>query len=167
MSELVHNHIEVVHVFESASLIRMTNFVGRILPPHASSIGKVISAWRDAEARKRMLQTYGLTRYNENTIVDEQTIEEEYEQIRARGYSTDAEESTPGGYCFGAAIFSVPGKVEAAISISMPKSRMASDEDRKQRLIQALKSATEAISKKLTPQNQAGAGERFEVRVRN
>jgi DNA-binding IclR family transcriptional regulator len=114
-----------------------------------------------------MLQTYGLTRYNENTIVDEQTIEEEYEQIRARGYSTDAEESTPGGYCFGAAIFSVPGKVEAAISISMPKSRMASDEDRKQRLIQALKSATEAISKKLTPQNQAGAGERFEVRVRN
>jgi IclR family acetate operon transcriptional repressor len=167
MSELVHNHIEVVHVFESASLIRMTNFVGRILPPHASSIGKVINAWRDAEARKRMLQTYGLTRYNENTIVDEQTIEEEYEQIRARGYSTDAEESTPGGYCFGAAIFSVPGKVEAAISISMPKSRMASDEDRKQRLIQALKSATEAISKKLTPQNQAGAGERFEVRVRN
>lgn len=157
MAVLVHNHIEVVHVIESASLIRMSNFVGRILPPHASSMGKVITAWQDAETRKRMLQTYGLTRYNENTIVDEQTIEEEYEKIRARGYSTDAEESTPGGYCFGAAIFSAPAKVEAAISLSMPKSRMPADEAKKQHLIQALKSAAEEISKRLTPQNQTGA----------
>lgn len=155
MAVLVSNHIEVVHVIESASLIRMTNFVGRILPPHASSMGKAITAWQDADMRKRLLQSYGLTRYNENTIVDEQTIEEEFEKIRARGYSTDAEETTPGGFCFGASIVSAPSKVEAAISISMPKSRMP-DETKKQRLIQALRNATREIAQTLGLQDQAG-----------
>jgi IclR family acetate operon transcriptional repressor len=88
LAVLLHNHIEVVHVVESANLIRMTNIAGRILPPHASSMGKVIAAWHDAETRKRLLQSYGLARFNKNTIVDEQSIEAEYEQIRARGYSS-------------------------------------------------------------------------------
>lgn len=157
MAVLMHNHIEVVYVIESASLVRMTNIVGRILPPHASSMGKVITAWQDANTRKRLLQSYGLTRYNENTIVDEHTIEAEFELIRTRGYSTDAEESTPGGSCLGMAIFSAPGKVEAAISLSMPKSRMPTDETKKQRLLQALKNATKEIERKLAPQDQAGA----------
>jgi len=143
------NHIEVVHVLESPSLIRMTNIPGRILPPHASSMGKVITAWQDAETRKRLLQSYGLVRYNENTIVDEQAIEAEYALIRTRGYSTDAEESTLGGACFGMAIFSAPGKVDAAISLSMPLSRMSTEEARQQRIIQALKDVAEEISRKL------------------
>jgi DNA-binding IclR family transcriptional regulator len=156
LAVLMQNHIEVVHVVESANLIRMTNIVGRILPPHASSMGKVIAAWQDAETRKRLLQSYGLTRYNENTIVDERTIETEYEQIRLRGYSTDAEESTPGGMCFGTAIFSAPGKAEAAISISMPSSRMPTDEARQQRLVQALRDAAEEIARKLLQPNPLG-----------
>jgi IclR family acetate operon transcriptional repressor len=151
------NHIEVVHVIESANLIRMTNFPGRILPPHASSMGKVVTAWQDAETRKRLLQSYGLVRYNQNTIVDENAIEAEYERIRARGYSTDAEESNLGGSCFGMAIFSAPGKVDAAISLSMPTSRMPSDEARLQRIVQALKDAAGEISRKLMPPGPAGA----------
>jgi DNA-binding IclR family transcriptional regulator len=155
MAMLIQNHIEVVHVVESANLIRMSNIVGRILPPHASSMGKVITAWQDAEMRKQLLQSYGLTRFNENTIVDEQSIEEEFELIRSRGYSTDAEESTPGGHCFGMAIFSEPSTAGAALSISMPKSRMPADEAKKQRLIQALKNGAEEIAKKLRKQDQA------------
>ncbi len=154
---LLHNHIEVVHVVESSNLIRMTNIPGRILPPHASSMGKVITAWQDAETRKRLLQSYGLTRYNENTIVDEQTIEAEFEQIRSRGYSTDAEESTPGGFCFGVAIFSTPGKAEAAISLSMPKSRMPADEARQQRIVQALKDVAAEVSQKLMQSGPLGS----------
>lgn len=157
LAVLVQSHIEVVHVVESANLIRMTNIVGRILPPHASSMGKAITAWQDAETRKRLLQSYGLTRYNENTIVDERTIEAEFEQIRARGYSTDAEETTPGGFCFGVAIFSAPGKAEAAISVSMPKSRMPADETHQQRLVQTLRNVAEEISRKLAQPGSPGA----------
>ena len=156
MAVLVNNHIEVIQVIESTSLIRMTNIVGRILPPHASSMGKVITAWQDADTRKRLLQSYGMTRFNENTIVDEQTIEEEFALIRSRGYSTDAEETTPGGFCYGMALFSESGKVEAAISLSMPKSRMPADEPKKLRIIQNLKKATEDISRRLALQIQSG-----------
>ena len=146
LAVLMHSHIEVVHVVESANLIRMTNIGGGILPPHASSMGKVVTAWQDEETRKRLLRSYGLTRFNENTIVDEQTIEAEYKQIRERGYATDAEESTLGGFCLGAAIFSAPGRTEAAISLSMPKTRMPKDEACQQRIIQALRSVAEEIS---------------------
>jgi len=149
MAVLMNNHIEVAHVVESANLIRMTNIVGRILPPHASSMGKVITAWQDAETRKRLLQSYGLTRYNENTIVDERTIEAEYELIRSRGYSTDAEESTPGGFCYGVGIFSAPSKVEAAISLSMPKSRLPGEEAQRQRIVQFLAQTAGEIAQNL------------------
>jgi IclR family acetate operon transcriptional repressor len=157
LAVLMHNHVEVVHVVESANLIRMTNITGRILPPHASSMGKVVAAWQDADTRKRLLQSYGMTRYNENTIVDEQTIEDEYKEIRARGYSRDAEETTLGGCCFGAAIFSAPGKAEAAISLSMPKTRLPKDEERQQRIIQSLRAAADEISKKLARPGPLGA----------
>ena len=157
LAVLLHNHIEVVHVIESANLIRMTNIPGRILPPHGSSMGKVITAWQDAETQKRLLQSYGLVRYNENTIVDENAIEAEFERIRARGYSTDAEESNLGGSCFGMAIFSTPGKVDAAISLSMPTSRMPADEARQQRIVQALRDAAEEISRKLMQPGPTGA----------
>ena len=53
----MNNHLEVAHVVESVNLIRMTNIVGRILPPHVSSMGKVITAWQDAEMRKRLLES--------------------------------------------------------------------------------------------------------------
>ncbi len=151
LAVLMHNHIEVIQVNESAKLIRMTNIAGRILPPHASSMGKAITAWQDAETRKRLLQSYGLTRYNENTIVDEHAIEAEYERIRALGYSTDAEETTSGGYCFGMAIFSAPGKVDAAISLSMPSSRLPAEEARQKRIVQALCEMAEQIAQKLAP----------------
>jgi len=148
LAVLMSNHLEVVHVVESANLIRMTNIVGRILPPHASSMGKMITAWQDAETRKRLLQSYGLTRYNENTIVDERTIEEEYAQIRTRGYSLDSEETTLGGCCFGAGVFSAPSKLEAAISLSMPKSRLPNEEHR-MKILQSLAQAATFISEKL------------------
>jgi DNA-binding IclR family transcriptional regulator len=157
LAALIQNHLEAVDVIESANLIRMTNIVGRILPPHASSMGKVITAWQDAETRKRLLQSYGLTRFNENTIVDERTIEEEFGQIRTRGYATDNEESNVGGQCYGVPIFSAIGKVSAAISISMPKARVPAGDAQKEHLIQTLVKAAEEISQKLMHPTLLGA----------
>ena len=48
MAGLFENHIEVVLVVESPELIRMTNTLGRILPPHGSSMGKAIAAFLSA-----------------------------------------------------------------------------------------------------------------------
>jgi len=150
LSVLMNNHIEVVHVVESPILIRMTNIVGRILPPHASSMGKVITAWQSEETRKRLLQSYGLARFTDATVTDERALEEQFEAIRAQGYSFDAEESTPGGCCFGVPIFSAPDKVEAAMSLSMPKARMPKEAAQQQQLIRTLQGVAQGITTKLS-----------------
>jgi len=149
LAMLMLNHVEVVHVVESDNLIRMTNIVGRILPPYASSMGKMITAHQDPETRKRLLQSYGLTRFNENTIADERALEDEFRRIRERGYSTDSEETTVGGSCFGVAIQSATGKVEAALSLSMPTSRMPTDQANLKKMLDRLQVIAAKIAEQL------------------
>jgi DNA-binding IclR family transcriptional regulator len=121
---LFENHIEVVSVIESPELIRMGNTLGRILPPHASALGKCITAFQSETRREKLLHSYGVVRVTQNTMVDELKLKEEFERIASRGYSTDEEESTLGGHCFGAPITSPDGEVVAAISISPLLSRV-------------------------------------------
>jgi DNA-binding IclR family transcriptional regulator len=139
------NRIEVVATLESPHLIRMGNTVGRIVPPHASSLGKAITAFQPEEVRDRLIRSYGIHRFTDHTITDEMELKREFERIRARGYSTDAEESVLEGRCFGAPILNVEGHAVAAISVSSPKMRMR-EESLQKRLIAALRRAADAVS---------------------
>ena len=122
---LFDDRIHVLDCLETFHEIRMTNKIGRVLPPHCSAMGKVISAFQDRALADRMLEVYGLTPRTEHTIIDRRRLFAEFEQIRQTGISCDREESIRGGICFGAAI-RVPGKpVVAAISISTPSIRMS------------------------------------------
>ena len=122
---LFDDRIHVLDCLETFHEIRMTNKIGRVLPPHCSAMGKVITAFQDRALADRMLEVYGLTSRTEHTIVDRRQLFAEFEQIRETGIGCDREESIRGGICFGAAI-RIPGKpVVAAISISTPSIRMS------------------------------------------
>jgi DNA-binding IclR family transcriptional regulator len=127
LAVLFENRIEVVHVIDSPSLMKMSNIVGRILPPHASSMGKAITAHLEEKAQTKLLQNYGLIRFTAKTILSKPALEAEYQRIREQGYSVDAEESIPDGQCFGAPILDKRGYPAGAISVSMPKSRIPKD----------------------------------------
>jgi len=144
------NRIEVVATLESPHLIRMGNTVGRIIPPHASSLGKAIAAFQREEVRDRLIRSYGIHRFTEHTITDEVELKREFERVRARGYSIDPEESVLEGFCFGAPILDVDGHAVAAISVSSPKMRMR-DEQLQKRLVAALRRAAQGVSEKLAP----------------
>jgi IclR family acetate operon transcriptional repressor len=118
------NRIEVVSTLDSPHLIRMANTVGRILPPHASSLGKAITAHLPDDIVERLRRSYGTHRFTEHTITDEVGLKQEYERVRAEGFSIDAEESVLEGCCFGAAVTGPDGVVVAAISLSLPKMRL-------------------------------------------
>ena len=139
------NRIEVVATLESPHLIRMGNTVGRIVPPHASSLGKAITAFQREDVRDRLIRSYGIHRFTDHTITDEMELKREFERVRSRGYSTDAEESVLEGCCFGAPILDPDGHSLAAISVSSPKMRMR-DEQLQKRLIATLRRAAEAVS---------------------
>ncbi len=139
------NHIEVVATVESPQLIRMGNTVGRILPPHASSLGKAITAFQPEELREPLIRSYGLHRFTPHTLTDEVELKGELEATRTRGYSLDLEESVLEGCCFGAPIRDAEGHVVSALSLSMPKMRLQG-EDHRGRIVTAVRRTADAIS---------------------
>ena len=59
---LFDDTIRVIDTVESGYDIRMTNRIGRILPPYASSLAKSITAYQDRLLRDRLIDIYGLFR---------------------------------------------------------------------------------------------------------
>lgn len=57
LAVLFDNHIEVVAVIESPDLIKMSQTVGRIIPPHASSLGKALTAFQPEAVQERLPRT--------------------------------------------------------------------------------------------------------------
>lgn len=134
------NRIEVVATLDSPHLIRMANTVGRILPPHASSLGKAITANLPEDVVERLRRSYGNHRFTTHTITDETALKQEYEAIRRQGYSLDVEESVLEGCCFGAPVAAPDGIVIAALSLSLPKMRLL-DKDMPKQIIAAVRDA--------------------------
>lgn len=145
MAALFGNHIEVILVSESPQLIRMGNTVGRILPPHASSLGKAITAFLDRDTQEHIMRTYGMAAMTPHTITDELALQREFERIRAQRHAEDWEESAPGGACFASPILQ-PGDIAVgAISVSMPKMRLEGAEHQR-RIIDAVRQTAVEIS---------------------
>jgi len=142
------NRVEVIATLESPHLIRMGNIVGRIVPPYASSLGKAVAAFQPEDVRDRLVRSYGIHRFTEHTVTDEVELKREFELVRSRGYSTDAEESVLEGCCFGTPILDASGDAIAAISVSSPKMRVR-DERTQKRLVAALRRAATGIARDL------------------
>jgi DNA-binding IclR family transcriptional regulator len=124
LAALFENRVEVIAVVESPHVIRMSNVVGHILPPNASSLGKAITAFQPEDQRERLLRSFGIYRFTKHTITDRKLLSREYDGIRLQKYAIDREECAYDGICFCAPIFGPNGQVSAAMSTSMPKTRL-------------------------------------------
>lgn len=127
LSYLYDDRIHVLDCIETFHEIRMTNRIGRVLPPHCSAMGKVITAFQERALADRILEVYGLTPRTEHTIIDRNRLFSEFEEARRSGIAADREESIKGGICFGAALRTEGRPVVAAISISTPATRMSAE----------------------------------------
>jgi len=144
LAYLFGHHILVLDSIESFHDIRVINRIGRVLPPYASSLGKAITAFQDRATIDRILDAYGIFPRTERTITDHRAIFEEFEKVRRQGHAFDRGEATEGGVCIGAPILEANGKVEAAISISVPDIRM--DKARERELVEELAQATQRMT---------------------
>jgi DNA-binding IclR family transcriptional regulator len=149
LAMLMGNHLEVIEVINSPHLMRMSNIVGRILPPHASSMGKAITAFQSPETRARLIESYGMTSFTPNTITDQRQLEECFEQVRDKRISYDDEENTLGGFCYGSPIILFDDRVTAAFSLSMPKARQPQDEIDRQMIVDRLHETAATIARAL------------------
>jgi DNA-binding IclR family transcriptional regulator len=148
LAGLFENHIEVLLVFESPQLIRMGNTAGRLLPPSASSLGKVIAAFQPVEISERLVRSYGMQCFTPNTITDEIALRHEFQQIRERGFAEDLEESVAGGRCFAAPVLGPNCMAVGAVSLSMPLIRFKGEQQR-QAILAAVRQTAKTIEKTL------------------
>jgi IclR family acetate operon transcriptional repressor len=148
LAALFENRVEVIAVVESPHVIRMSNVVGHILPPNASSLGKAITAFQAQEHRERLLRSFGTYRFTKHTITDRKDLNQEYECIRAQKYAIDREECAYDGICFCAPIFGPNGQVSAAISSSMPKTRLR-DAAHEEAIIAAVRACADQVGSDL------------------
>lgn len=131
-ASLAYLYDDRIHVLDSIDTyheIRMSNRVGRVLPPHCSAMGKAITAFQDRELADRILEVYGLSRRTEHSITDRGKLFEQFTEIRRTGIACDREESTLGGICYAAAIRTPGQPVVAALSVSTPIVRMTPDRE--------------------------------------
>ena len=134
MAYLYEDRIHVLDAIETFHEIRISNRIGRVLPPHCSALGKAITAFQDRSMAEQIVEIYGLSRRTDFTITDRARLFDEFAQIRTTGIACDRQESTLGGICYSAALRPAEGPVVAAISLSTPVVRMTperEDETRK------------------------------------
>jgi IclR family KDG regulon transcriptional repressor len=124
--------IEVVYLVkeEGTQLVRILSAVGRRVPAHATGVGKALLAYLPREELLRRLNGVQLRRMTPNTVTDVATLLKELDQVAARGYATDNEESTPDIRCVGSPVRDDRGQVVAAISIAVPARRMGGTRQR-------------------------------------
>ena len=90
---------------------------------HVSSTGKAVLAQLERDRLERILDRYGLVERTEHTITDRETLYDELQRIRERGYAVNDEEEIRGIRAVGAPIVDSDGTVLGALSVSGPTSR--------------------------------------------
>ena len=119
-------YIDKVEAVGNTTGLRMASMLGSRIPAHCSAVGKALLAFLPEKRLEELALTNGLPKKTENTITDLKKLKEHLELVRKRGYAVDNEENEIGIRCIGAPIRDQRGKVIAAISISVPASRMQS-----------------------------------------
>jgi len=147
LAYLFGDKIQVIDVLEAFNEVRATNTLGKLLPPHCSSMAKAITAFQPQDRTDRIVQVYGLVRFTENTIVDRLALLSEYQEIRSKGWSMEREESSKGICCFGAPVFNEKNHVVAAISVMSPLIRLTPEREKEiiQDLVQTSKDASASL----------------------
>jgi IclR family acetate operon transcriptional repressor len=145
LAALFDNRVEVVAVIESQHVIRMSNVLGSILPPNASSLAKAIAAFQPLAQREKLLRSFKIYRFTDHTITDQKDLNREYDRIQLQKFAIDREECAYDGICFSVPVIEANGQVSAAISLSMPKNRVRGI-DHEEKIIKAVRTAAENLA---------------------
>jgi IclR family transcriptional regulator, acetate operon repressor len=113
--KLVDNIAQV----DAPHILATTNWVGRFIPLHCSSPGKVFLAYGAAE-----LPDGPLVRCTPQTITDRGVLEAELRVVRRRGFATLMDELEPGLRAVAVPVVDGDHEVIASVAVSGPSARL-------------------------------------------
>lgn len=108
---------------EGDEMLSLVSSVGKRVPASCTGLGKALLSELDEHDLDRLYPTGELPALAERSITDLAELKNALQQVRAKGYATEYEESGPGVACAAAAIRDVNGAVVAALSVSVPVAR--------------------------------------------
>lgn len=137
---------EIVYIaqVECQKMMRAFATPGSRVPMHCSAVGKSLLAAMPLDQARKLLNTRGLDKVTEHTIVRPDVILTELSESRLRGYAIDDEEHALGLRCVASAIYDETGAPVAAVSVSGPTVRI--DDDRIIRLGQQISQLARKIT---------------------
>ena len=139
-----------VYVFTARGdqAVEIDTHVGKRVDPHSTGLGKSLLATLPDDEIRRLIER-GLDAKTASTVTDEQALFQQLARIREEGIAYDSEEHIRGMACVAAPI-QVPGRRRAAISVTGPVSRVATDEI-KEEYSQSIRRAANVIELNLSP----------------
>jgi DNA-binding IclR family transcriptional regulator len=147
MAVLRGRHVLYVAKQEGTQWVRLASEVGTVLPAHATALGKCLLAGLSDAELDRLFAGVELERLTERTIATLDALKAELAEVRACGYAIDRGETLADVNCFGAPIRDATGTVVAAMSISVPVTRVTPE--RTGELIDAARRAADTLSRRL------------------
>jgi DNA-binding IclR family transcriptional regulator len=107
------------------SVLALHNWVGRRIPLHATSNGKVLLAFSPPSLVSEI--TGHLQAFTPQTIVDEAALGRELEAVRRRGWAVAVDELEEGLSAIAAPIVGADGAIVASLSASGPTFRLTAE----------------------------------------
>jgi len=120
-------YIESVADAKSDRMLVNHQYIGHIAPMHCTGVGKLLLLNYNAKQLDDFIETTGLKKYTDSTILTKENLIEELETVRLQGYAYDNEECEMGLRCVAAPIYDYSERIIAGLSISGPTVRMEQD----------------------------------------
>lgn len=117
---MIEEHGDGVYLYirEGEQAARLDTHAGFRTLLHTTALGKAILSELPRERVESIVETTGLAALTKNTITDEETLYEELDDVRERGYAVDREERALGVRCVAAPVVDGTTGTVGALSVS-------------------------------------------------
>jgi DNA-binding IclR family transcriptional regulator len=109
---------------DSPRSLSLASTVGVRLPAHCTALGKILLAMLPGDELERRLALSPLERLTEQSITDAEELRQRLREARSQRFAWEECESNPNVACVAAPVLNDQGIAIAAISVSLPLSRM-------------------------------------------
>lgn len=144
------DHCVLIYKLEpTTGLLRTRSYVGQHQEMYCSGMGKQYLAFSPEGYLEQYWESNRerFVKFTSTTIVDINVMRHELARVREEKISYDREENELGVGCIAAPIFDLRGRVDHAVSVSIPTNRM--NEERRLQLADMVKTTAREISREL------------------
>jgi DNA-binding IclR family transcriptional regulator len=128
LAVLENDRVIQIERIDSDRLPRTYATVGRVLPPHATALGKMLISELNAAELHRVVGDPPFPKYTDNTIETLEELRNELRKIRKERVAWDRGEQISGDHCVAAPVRDKSRRIIGAVSLSALEIHISPDE---------------------------------------